>query len=100
MICTASVATLTAVSLANTLAMELNTTCGWFRRRCLVGEQARCLNLRHHIGKHMLHHLMLHNRATTLDPEEAMLARQLKSATGNPHGDRCPLTTTVGAEVL
>src|SRR5215510_2634645 len=27
-ICTASVATLTAVSLANTLAIELNTTCG------------------------------------------------------------------------
>ena len=54
-----------------------------------MGEQARCLNLRRHIGKHMLHHLVLHNRATALDTQEAMLARQLKSATGDP-GNGCP----------
>ena len=47
----------------------------------------------------MLHHLVLYNRATALGTQEAMLARQLKSATGDPHGDRCPLTAPVGAEV-
>ena len=45
----ASVATLTAVSLANTFAMELSTTSGC-RSRSLMGEQTRCLNLRCHVG--------------------------------------------------
>src|SRR6267143_6354273 len=58
----------------------------WFRSCGLVGEQACCLNLRRHVGEHMLHHLVLYNRATALDTEEAMLTRQLKSATGDPYG--------------
>ena len=65
-----------------------------------MGEQPCSLNLRRHVGQHMLHHLVMYNRTATLDADEGMLARQLKSATGEAHCDCCPLTAPIGTEVV